>query len=84
MSMQQKITQKLQAAYEPTILDVLNQSSKHRGHAGDDGSGESHFSITIQSSFFENMSRIEAQRSVYRTLESEMKIIHALSLNIKI
>ncbi|HAD16531.1 MAG TPA: BolA family transcriptional regulator, partial [Erythrobacter sp.] len=35
----------LKEAFSPTRLEVINDSAKHSGHAGDDGSGESHFTV---------------------------------------
>ena len=37
----------LREAFAPTRLDVINDSARHHGHAGDDGSGESHFTVVI-------------------------------------
>ena len=42
MSMKQEMEAALQAAFAPSALEVVNESHKHAGHAGDDGSGESH------------------------------------------
>ncbi|MGZ3264831.1 MAG: BolA/IbaG family iron-sulfur metabolism protein, partial [Croceibacterium sp.] len=36
-------------AFVPTRLEVLNDSARHHGHSGDDGSGESHFTVVIES-----------------------------------
>ncbi len=35
----------LTAAFSPTQLAVINDSASHSGHSGDDGSGESHFTV---------------------------------------
>ncbi len=58
----------LTEAFAPTRLEVMNDSAKHRGHSGDDGSGESHFSILIESEAFSGVSRLERQRMVNRAL----------------
>ena len=84
MTMEERITQKLNKALEPTHLKVINQSNLHQGHAGDDGSGESHFHIEIYSHAFEKKSRVARERLIYRALSEEMKIIHALSIKITI
>ncbi len=79
--MQDTITQKLAQALQPLHLDVVNESHKHHGHAGDDGSGESHFFVLVVSDMFVGKSRIERQKMVYKILERELKgEIHALSL----
>ncbi len=83
MSIASTIEQKLNDTYAPTHLQVINESHKHQGHAGDDGSGESHFRVKIASDFFKDLSRVDAQRHIYDTLDHEMKTqIHALSLKI--
>lgn len=82
MSMKQKITQKLQVALKPDILEVINESTLHQGHAGDDGSGESHFRIIITSSHFKESSRVAQQREIYTILAEELAQIHALSIQI--
>ena len=48
--LQSEIEQLLQHAFLPTRLDVINDSASHSGHTGDDGSGESHFTVVIESS----------------------------------
>lgn len=58
----------LAAAFAPARLDVVNDSASHHGHAGDDGSGESHFTIVIESDAFIGKGRLERQRMVNRAL----------------
>lgn len=60
--------QLLTAAFAPTALDVVNDSATHRGHSGDDGSGESHFTILIESAQFAGVSRLQRQRLVNAAL----------------
>jgi BolA protein len=52
----------LEAAFEPSRLSVINDSARHHGHSGDDGSGESHFAIEIESALFTGVSRLTRQR----------------------
>ncbi len=80
MSLEQSIYERLQAAFQPETLNVINQSHLHAGHAGDDGSGESHFNIEIQSADLMKMSYVNRERAVYDALAAEMKVIHALSI----
>lgn len=82
MKMEEKIRVKLEEKFNPSNLLVENQSYLHKGHAGDDGSGESHFHIQIQAHDFSKLSRIEAQRAIYNALSEEMPHIHALSIKI--
>ena len=46
-------------AFSPTSLQVINDSAKHSGHSGDDGSGESHFTVVIEAPAFADTSRLE-------------------------
>ncbi len=58
----------LNTALNPTHLEVINDSASHHGHAGDDGSGESHFTIVIESAAFAGVSRLQRQRMVNSAL----------------
>ena len=76
-----EIEQCLRAALAPTMLAVINDSAKHHGHAGDDGSGESHFTVEVESPAFTGMSRLERQRAVNKALGDLMKErVHALAI----
>ena len=77
------IRRKLTESLAPTRLEVVNESHLHIGHAGDDGSGESHYRVKVASPRLAGFSRVEAQRVVYAILADEIKnSIHALSINI--
>ena len=76
-----EITRRLERALAPSHLVVTNDSAKHRGHAGDDGSGESHFSVEIVSERFAGQSRLARQRAVNDAIGDLMRDrIHALSI----
>ncbi len=76
-----EIERRLRAALDPAHLVVTNDSARHRGHSGDDGSGESHFTVEVVSGRFEGMSRVERQRAVNSALADLMKDrIHALAI----
>ena len=71
------------AAFQPVVLEVENESAKHHGHAGDDGSGESHFRVTIRAPAFAPMSRIARHRAVHAALGPDVVgRIHALALDV--
>jgi BolA protein len=67
-ALQSEIESLLTQAFAPTRLEVINDSATHRGHTGDDGSGESHFTVVIESAAFAGKSRLERQRMVNRAL----------------
>jgi BolA protein len=76
-----EIDKRLRAALAPTRLEVINDSDKHRGHAGHDGSGESHFTVEIEAAAFIGKSRLERQRAVNAALGDLMRErVHALSI----
>ena len=71
----------LTAAFAPTHLAVLNDSAKHHGHLGDDGSGESHFTVEIESAAFAGVSRLQRQRLVNAALgDIPGQRVHALAI----
>lgn len=71
----------LAAALAPTRLEVINDSARHRGHSGDDGSGESHFTVVIESAAFSGKSRLERQRMVNAALgDIPGTRVHALAI----
>ena len=79
-----EIEQRLRAALAPERLEVSNDSARHRGHAGDDGSGESHFTVRIVAAAFSGMSRLERQRAVNAALADLLaERIHALAIRAK-
>ncbi len=79
--LEQEMRQLLVAAFAPTQLDVINDSATHRGHSGDDGSGESHFTIAIESPAFAGVSRLQRQRLVNAALgDIPGNRVHALAI----
>lgn len=77
----QEIATRLQAALSPEHLAVINDSASHRGHMGDDGSGESHFTVEIVAGAFAGQSRLQRQRLVNGALGDLMAgTVHALAI----
>ena len=60
----------LSAAFAPSRLEVINDSANHLGHAGHDGSGESHFTVVIESPAFAGVARVARQRMVNAALSN--------------
>lgn len=71
---------RLQAAFAPDVLEVIDDSHKHVGHAGArDGRG--HFRVEIRSDAFAGLSSLARHRAVYEALGDMMTTdIHALSI----
>lgn len=69
----------LTSAFAPAHLAVINDSASHSGHSGDDGSGESHFTVEIESAAFAGVNRIDRQRMVNKALgDLPGQRVHAL------
>jgi BolA protein len=76
-----QIEQKLKAAFSPASLQIVDDSARHKGHAGAHENGESHFTVTVVSEAFKGLSRIERQRRINQILAEELAgPVHALSL----
>lgn len=72
---------RLTGAFPDAHVTVSNDSAQHHGHSGDDGSGESHFSLSIESATFAGVSRLERQRMVNRALgDLPGQRVHALAI----
>ena len=75
------IRAKLEAAFSPTRLDIVDDSDRHHGHAGHREGGESHFNLVIESAAFTGVGRVERQRQINRALAEELAgPVHALSI----
>lgn len=75
------IHHKLDTAFAPSRLDVVDDSDRHAGHAGAREGGESHFSVTIEAAAFAGVGRVQRQRMVYGALTEELAgPVHALSV----
>jgi BolA protein len=80
-SLAHEIEALLIAAFSPASLAVINDSAKHHGHSGDDGSGESHFTVEIESVAFAGQSRLQRQRMVNAALgDIPGQRVHALAI----
>ncbi|SPF80603.1 BolA family protein [Pseudoprimorskyibacter insulae] len=85
MTRAEEIQQRLQQAFAPSTLDVRDDSERHRGHAGYQEGGESHFHVTMRSDAMAGKSRIARHRAVHGAIGAElMGQIHALSLDLDV
>ena len=89
MSIQATMEDKLNRAFSPERLSVVNESHLHAGHhhvedgeeAEFDGTGETHFRVRIVAPAFSAMSRVERHRAVNAVLADELKAgVHALAI----
>jgi len=75
-----QIQDALQAAFQPSLLTIQDDSAKHAGHAGaKDGGG--HYHIVIESSMFAGQTLVRRHRQIYTALKPLMgSAIHALAI----
>jgi BolA protein len=74
---------KLEAAFAPAALEILDESERHRGHGGWREGGETHFRVRMRAAAFDGLSRLDRQRAVNRALAEELAgPVHALALEL--
>lgn len=85
MLVKDEIHERLTAAFAPRELDVVDDSESHRGHAGYQDGGQSHFNVRMRAQALENMSRIARHRAVHQAIGPELVgRIHALALDLDV
>lgn len=73
------IRERLEAAFAPTSLEIIDESHKHAGHASAKGGG--HFIIQIVSPAFAGKSPVQRHRMVFEAMGDLMHSeVHALSI----
>ena len=78
MSVQRVIEQKLQAAFIPVALEVLNESHMHSVPPG----SETHFKVVVVSDQFEGKRSVARHQAVYKALADEVAgPVHALAIH---
>ena len=82
MTVKDEIFTRLTAAFAPDVLEIQDDSEKHRGHGGWREGGETHFNVTIRAGVFAPMNRVARHRAVHQALGDLTVRIHALSLDI--
>ena len=84
MDVAEEMRQRLEQAFHPVHLEVLDESEEHRGHGGWREGGGTHWRIRIEAPAFAPMSRVERHRAVHAALGPEViGRIHALSLEVR-
>ena len=83
MTRTEEIRRALETGFEVTSLEVIDESESHRGHAGYQEGGESHFRVRLRSPDFDGLSRIARHRAVHGALGKDLLgRIHALALEL--
>jgi BolA protein len=74
------IKQKLNAALNPSLLEIQDNSAAHAGHSGNQKGG-GHYHVIIVSTLFEGQSPVQRRQLVFQALGDMMKHdIHALGI----
>lgn len=82
MTVKDEMEQRLRAAFSIEQLEIVNESHKHAGHSGDDGSGESHFRVVLRSDSLAPLSRVARHRAVHAALGDLNTRVHAIALDL--
>ncbi|KGM48589.1 BolA family protein [Pseudooceanicola atlanticus] len=83
MSVSAEIRERLEQSFAPEQLEVLDESEEHRGHAGFQEGGESHFRVRMKAAALDGQSRIQRHRAVHAALGPALiGRIHALALEL--
>jgi len=83
MTMEEKIKNAVEAAMDVHEMQLVNESHKHAGHAGDDGTGQTHFKLMVVSPVFEGHNRVQRQRLINAALSKCFEEgLHAISLKL--
>jgi BolA family transcriptional regulator, general stress-responsive regulator len=84
MSAADRIRARLTEAFAPAELQVVDESDRHKGHAGARPEGETHFRVQIVAEAFRGKSRVDAHRMINQALDVEFaRGLHALAINAK-
>lgn len=83
MSMADRIKTKLTERFHPLLLEVIDESHRHHGHAGWQEGGETHFRVRIATRDFDGLTRVAQHRAVMGELDDELKErVHALNIEV--
>jgi BolA protein len=73
----------LAAGFNPSHIEIIDESAQHAGHAGAAAGGETHYRIVLVSEAFSGLPRLARYRAVHAALEAEFSSgLHALSLSL--
>tara|TARA_R110002167_G_scaffold133555_3_gene318736 strand:- start:461 stop:733 length:273 start_codon:yes stop_codon:yes gene_type:complete len=81
MTRAERIEAALTEAFGPELLEIVDESHLHAGHAGARPEGETHFRVTLAAAAFDGVGRVARQRMVNAALAPEFdRGLHALSI----
>jgi BolA family transcriptional regulator, general stress-responsive regulator len=75
------IRQKITTEINPQLIEIIDNSAAHAGHAGAQKGG-GHYNVTIVADLFDGKSLVQRHQLIYAALGEMMKDqIHALGIN---
>ena len=78
-----RIRAQLEQAFDAQVVEVYDESEQHRGHAGYQEGGQSHFRVVLRAPEFADMNRLARHRAVHAAIGAQlMGEIHALALEL--
>lgn len=82
MSVAAEMRRRLEAALAPELLELIDDSAAHAGHAGAAPGGNTHWRLTVVSTAFAGKPTVARHRLVYQALGDLMQNpIHALQIS---
>lgn len=83
MQISKEIQRIIEEKFAPEHFELINESDYHKGHAGHDGSGQSHFKLIVVSPVFAEHNRVQRHRVVNDSLKALFSQgLHALTLKL--
>ena len=83
MNLEKIITEKINKNFLPDFFKIINFSDKHKNHYLEDNNDTSHIKLIIVSKSFDNLSKIDRERLVHKTLSEEIsQDIHSIRLKL--
>ena len=83
MSRAERIRTVLEARFQPTALEVIDESGLHAGHAGARAEGQTHYRVRMTSAAFTGRPAVARHRAVNAALAPEFETgLHALALEL--
>lgn len=84
MSVRDEIEAALAEKFAPSLLEVIDESQQHYGHAGWREGGNTHFRIRISAPALEGRSRVAQHRAINEALQAQFDAgLHALAIEVK-
>ncbi len=77
-----RMAERLRQRLQPGVLEVIDESAAHAGHAGSNGTPYgTHFRVRIASPFFTDIPRVARHRLVYDALQDFIEQgVHAIAI----